>query len=203
MRSVLTHCSIPLPARMAAVSDLEQALDAYERRAWQEAYDALSACESLTAAQIDLLAESAHWLGRPDEAIGAYQRAYGLHLDAGAGGRPRSRRSCSRSTCGCRARLRRPTAGWPRAQRLLAGEDEGAEHGYPLYLQIAALMGSDLDAAARARAAHAGPRPPLRRRHAGRARRVLRRTGPDQAGARAGGLWRCSTRRCSRRSPTT
>src|SRR4029077_2710426 len=38
--------------------------------------------------------------------------------------------------------------GWQaRAMRLLATEDEGAEHGYPLYLEIAALMGSDLDAA--------------------------------------------------------
>ena len=68
---------------MAAVSDLEQALDAYERREWQEAYDALSACESLTAAQIDLLADSAHWVGRPDETIAAYQRAYELHLADG------------------------------------------------------------------------------------------------------------------------
>ena len=39
--------------------------------------------------------------------------------------------------------------GWlARAQRLLATEDEGAEHGYPLYLEIARLMGSDLEAAA-------------------------------------------------------
>ena len=61
----------------------ERALDAYERRAWQEAYDALSACESLTAAQIDLLADSADWVGRPDETIAAYQRAYELHLADG------------------------------------------------------------------------------------------------------------------------
>jgi DNA-binding CsgD family transcriptional regulator len=38
--------------------------------------------------------------------------------------------------------------GWmARAHRLLAGADEGAEHGYPLYLETAMLMGSDLDAA--------------------------------------------------------
>ena len=41
--------------------------------------------------------------------------------------------------------------GWlARAQRLLADEAEGAEHGYPLYLEIARLMGPDLDAATRA-----------------------------------------------------
>ena len=60
-------------------------LDAYERRDWQEAYDALSACASLTAAQIDLLADSAHWVGRPDETVAAYQRAYELHLADGNG----------------------------------------------------------------------------------------------------------------------
>src|SRR5829696_7907609 len=39
--------------------------------------------------------------------------------------------------------------GWlARAQRLLATETEGAEHGYPLYLGIARLMGTDLQAAA-------------------------------------------------------
>ena len=42
--------------------------------------------------------------------------------------------------------------GWQsRALRLLADAEEGAEHGYPLYLEVAALMGSDLDAAVRAR----------------------------------------------------
>ena len=41
--------------------------------------------------------------------------------------------------------------GWQaRALRLLADEDEGPEHGYPLYLEVAALMGSDLEAAGRA-----------------------------------------------------
>ncbi len=38
--------------------------------------------------------------------------------------------------------------GWlARAQRLLAEEAESAEHGYPLYLQTAGLMGRDLEAA--------------------------------------------------------
>ncbi len=72
---------------MASVQDLERGLAAYERRDWQEAYDVLSACESLTAGQIDLLADSAHWVGRPDETIAAYERAYELHLADGNGRR--------------------------------------------------------------------------------------------------------------------
>ena len=138
---------------MAAVSDLERALDAYERRAWQEAYDALSACESLTAAQIDLLADSAHWVGRPDETVAAYQRAYELHLADGDGRRAALLGVHDRDLPAARrARARRPTAGSRRALRLLADEDEGPEHGYPLYLEVAASMGSDLEAARAERA---------------------------------------------------
>ena len=126
---------------MAAVSDLQRALDAYERRAWQEAYDALSACESLTAAQIDLLADSAHWVGRPDETIAAYQRAYELHLADGDA----RRAALSAFMTAIFLRLQGEGAqadGWQsRALRLLADAEEGAEHGYPLYLEVAALMG--------------------------------------------------------------
>ena len=72
--------------------------------------------------------------------------------------------------------------------RLLATEDEGAEHGYPLYLEVAALMGSDLDAAGDWRAPDAGARTPLRRRHARRARHLLRGTRPGEAGPGPEGL---------------
>jgi DNA-binding NarL/FixJ family response regulator len=132
---------------MAGVPDLEAGLEAYERRAWQEAYDALSACESLSAAQIDLLADSAHWVGRPDETVVAYQRAYELHLADGNG----RRAALSAFMTAIFLRLRGDGAqadGWQaRALRLLADEDEGPEHGYPLYLEVAALMGRDLEAA--------------------------------------------------------
>jgi len=47
---------------MAGVQDHERALDAYRRREWQQAYDALSACDQLTASELDLLADSAHWI---------------------------------------------------------------------------------------------------------------------------------------------
>jgi ATP/maltotriose-dependent transcriptional regulator MalT len=130
-----------------SVSDLQRALDAFERRAWQEAYEAFSACDALTAAQIDLLAESAHWVGRPDEAVVAYQRAYELHLAEGSD----RRAALSAFMTAVFLRLRGDAAqadGWQsRAMRLLATADEGAEHGYPLYLETAGLMGHDLEAA--------------------------------------------------------
>jgi DNA-binding CsgD family transcriptional regulator len=121
---------------------------AFDRRDWRSAYDAFRASEELDADDHDVLAESAHWLGLPEEAIDAYTEAYRLHLEAGS---PR-RASVSAFMLAIHLRLRGDGAqadGWlARARRLLATEAEGAEHGYPLYLGIAQLMGSDLPAAA-------------------------------------------------------
>jgi len=129
------------------VQELERGLDAFRRRDWQEAYTALCSAESLTGSQLDLLAESAHWVGRPDESVDCYQHAYELHLADGDG----KRAALSAFMTAIFLRLRGDGAqadGWQsRAMRLLAVEDEGAEHGYPLYLETAALMGRDLDAA--------------------------------------------------------
>jgi DNA-binding CsgD family transcriptional regulator len=132
---------------MAGVQDLDPALDAYRRRVWQEAYDELSARDGLTASQLDVLADSAHWIGLPDETIDAYRRAYELHLADGEG----RRAALSAFMTAIFLRLRGESAqaeGWQsRAMRLLATTEEGAEHGYPLYLEVAGLMGRDLDAA--------------------------------------------------------
>lgn len=124
-----------------------RAHEAFQRRDWQAAYDAFLGLGALTADDHDALAESAHWLGLPDVAIDSYRQAYGLHVDAGS---PR-RAALSAFNLAIYLRLRGDGAqadGWlARAQRLLDAETEGAEHGYPLYLQIARLMGSDLEAA--------------------------------------------------------
>jgi DNA-binding CsgD family transcriptional regulator len=125
----------------------EQGVAAYRGREWQAAYDALSGCDGLSASELDMLADSAHWVGRPDETIDAYQRAYELHLADGEG----RRAALSAFMTAVFLRLRgesAPADGWQsRAMRILADESEGAEHGYPLYLEVAGLMGSDLDAA--------------------------------------------------------
>ncbi|HLM19421.1 MAG TPA: response regulator transcription factor [Acidimicrobiia bacterium] len=129
------------------MQDRERALEAYRSRRWQEAYDALCACEALVASDLDLLADSAHWVGLPDETIAAYQQAYERHL---ADGNAR-RAALSAFMTAIFLRLRGEGAmadGWQsRAIRLLAHTDEGAEHGYPLYLEVAGLMGTDLEAA--------------------------------------------------------
>ena len=132
---------------MHPVDPVERGVEAFARRDWPEAYEALRACDGLSAAQTDLLAEAAHWVGRPDEAVDAYQRAYELHLADGN----RRRAALSAFMTAVFLRLRgesAPADGWQsRAIRLLAEADEGAEHGYPLYLEVAALMGRDLEAA--------------------------------------------------------
>ena len=121
--------------------------EAFARRDWQGAFDGFSAATTLEADDLDAWAESAHWLGRAGEAIDAYNAAYKAHLDGGA---PR-RAALSAFMLAIYLRVTGDGAqadGWlSRAQRLLADETEGAEHGYPLYLHIAGLMGRDLDAA--------------------------------------------------------
>jgi DNA-binding CsgD family transcriptional regulator len=129
------------------VDRLERAREAFRRREWQEAYDSFRAAGDLGADDLDALGECAHWLGQADEVIDCYQRAYDQHVGAGA---PKPA-ALSAFMLAIYTRLRgrgSQADGWlSRAQRLLAGEDEGAEHGYPLYLETAALLGSDLDAA--------------------------------------------------------
>ncbi len=132
---------------MRPVDAAERGQAAFLRREWQEAYDALRAADDLAAAELDLLAEAAHWVGRPDEAVEAYQLAYERHVTDGAG----RRAALSAFMTAVFLRLRGEAAqadGWQsRAMRLLAEEEEGPEHGYPLYLETAALMGRDLAAA--------------------------------------------------------
>jgi DNA-binding CsgD family transcriptional regulator len=133
---------------MLSVDARVRAREAFDRRDWRSAYLAFRACDELGADDHDALAESAHWLGLPDEVIDSYTQAYRLHLEAGSG----RRASLSAFMLAIYLRLRGEGAqadGWlARAERLLATETESAEHGYLLYLAIARLMGSDLEAAA-------------------------------------------------------
>ncbi|HET6392965.1 MAG TPA: LuxR C-terminal-related transcriptional regulator [Blastococcus sp.] len=69
---------------MGVVDDLAQAREAYERRDWMAAYDALSAADqaALDGEDFVRLAVSADLLGRRNDCVQALQRAYRLHLDA-------------------------------------------------------------------------------------------------------------------------
>lgn len=124
------------------------AREAFARRDWAAAFDAYSACPDLGGDDLDALAEAAHWLGRPDDAIAGHTAAYERHLADGAP----SRAALSAFMLAIWLRLRGDGAqaeGWlARSQRLLADAEEGPEHGYPLYLRVAAMMGQDLEGAA-------------------------------------------------------
>jgi DNA-binding CsgD family transcriptional regulator len=129
------------------VDGRSRARDAFARRDWQAAYEGFRAAADLGAEDHDALAESAHWLGRPSEVVDSYREAHRLHLAAGA------RRRAALSAFNLAVYLRlggdgaQADAWQARALRLLESEDEGPEHGYPLYLETARLMGVDLDAA--------------------------------------------------------
>src|SRR5262245_43494931 len=98
----------------------QTAYEAFGRRDWQAAYDSFLACDTLDADDLDAFAESAHWLGRPDEVIPSYNEAYGLHLEHGEN----RRAALSAFMLAIYLRLRGDGAqadGWQaRAQRLLA-----------------------------------------------------------------------------------
>jgi DNA-binding NarL/FixJ family response regulator len=72
---------VPAPA-----DELARGRAAYARRAWREAYDALSLADAaapLDAAALELLATSAYMTGRDDEHAGVLGRAHRTHLAAG------------------------------------------------------------------------------------------------------------------------
>src|SRR5690242_13276357 len=82
-----------------------------------------------------------------EESIGRYTEAYRQHLDESntcGAGRTAFLLAIHTRLVGEAAQ----SAGWlSRSQRILEGVAECAEQGYVLYLRIAGLMGSDLDAA--------------------------------------------------------
>lgn len=132
---------------MTHVENRERARQAFAARDWRAAYDAFKACEVLDADDRDALGESAHWLGIVEDVVPNYTEAHRLHLE---NGQPR-RASLSAFIAALYLRCMGEGAqadGWlARANRLLADSDDGPEHGYPLYLETARLMGVDLDAA--------------------------------------------------------
>ena len=126
---------------------LKEARAAFARRDWQVAYDGFAAAEHLEPEDLTAHAECAHWIGRGAEVVDLYQAAHRAHLEAGE----HRRAGYAAFMVSIHLRLRgdgAPADGWlARAARVLADQPEGAEHGYPLYLETARLMGVDLDEA--------------------------------------------------------
>jgi class 3 adenylate cyclase len=113
--------------------DLETGREAAARRAWTNAYDALSASdavEGLEPMDLELLAKSAWWTGRPAESIDARERAYALYIERGDVQRAAFtaltlRRELITKGEGSLA------GGWlKRAEKLLEGEPESIAQGY-------------------------------------------------------------------------
>jgi len=73
--------------RRVAGDTLQQARAAYDRNAWQEAYDlfaAAAATGGLTAGEdFERLAEAAFWTGRVEAHVAAWERAHAAASDAG------------------------------------------------------------------------------------------------------------------------
>jgi tetratricopeptide (TPR) repeat protein len=72
---------------MSHVHDsLEAGREAAARFAWREAFDLLSAADSdgtLTATDVDMLAQAAWWTGRLEEALALRERAYAAYMREG------------------------------------------------------------------------------------------------------------------------
>lgn len=130
---------------------LEGGREAVRRRAWPEAYEALVAANragELDPADLELLAKTAWWVGRPSEAIEAFERAYAKYIEIDD--RPRAafvaltlRRANVAKLAGSIAK------GWlTRAEKLLENEPESAVHGYLAFAHGSAPWGlGELDEA--------------------------------------------------------
>lgn len=114
------------------------ARNAFERHAWQEAYDLLreaDASASLGPDELEMLGQAAWWCGTLDDCISARERAYAAHLDAG-----NPRRAAFVALLLVRDHNNRVAPavaqGWfRRAERLLADQPESAEHGHLEYMR--------------------------------------------------------------------
>jgi ATP/maltotriose-dependent transcriptional regulator MalT len=119
-----------------ASQELERGRTSFERRAWLDAYTALSEAdrlEPLSAADLDLLATSASLLGRMDDYLAVLERAHLAHLERGDNLAAARAAGWLGMTLAIRGELG-PASGWfGRAQRLVEREGrECAEQGWLL-----------------------------------------------------------------------
>ncbi len=75
---------------MHATDTVTRGRESYDRRAWRDAYDELSAADELTpleAADLERLAMAAYLIGRDEAAVSGLERAHHAFLDQGDAGR--------------------------------------------------------------------------------------------------------------------
>ena len=87
---------------MGVVDELVRARAEFERGEWAAALDRWSSLEldGLTAADLESAGSAAQLLGRPDDAVDRYQRAFEAYLAADDSREPSGARSTSRWCCG-------------------------------------------------------------------------------------------------------
>jgi len=112
---------------------LEAGREAYERRAWPEAYRLLMEADGvggLDPEDLEALAKSAWWIGLATESIAAFERAYGLHLERGNRSMAAMMALTLRREYGAKMAGSVAKAWLHRAEHLLEGEPEAVAHGY-------------------------------------------------------------------------
>ncbi len=112
---------------------LARARAAVGRSAWTEAYELLSELdrsEGLSAADLADLARTCHWTGRMNECLGAWERAYGMYVEAGE--TRKAGAAAIELVRWHRHKLAPAVAtGWlRRAERLLADDPDCVEYGF-------------------------------------------------------------------------
>lgn len=153
--------------------------EAFERRAWQEAYALLSEADAeggLAPEDLEVLAEAGIWSGHLEAYVRSWERAYAAYLEQG--NRLRAGFVAVILAHEYENRLQAAiAAGWlSRAVRLLDEEPEAAEHGYlELQRSLMAWKKQDFDAALE----HAERAEEIGRKHGSRALevRALQRRG--------------------------
>jgi class 3 adenylate cyclase len=130
---------------------LEAGREAARKHAWRDAYDLLQKADAdrlLGAEDLERLAEAAWWTGHLEQAIDLRERAYAAYTEAGE---PRRAALLALALSGDHANKAAfsVASGWlSRADRLLADEPEGVEHGHlALTHGIAASYMGQLDQA--------------------------------------------------------
>ncbi len=130
------------------VEAVEAGHAAVVQRDWAAARDHFQAAAAVARDELAgddhyALAEALFWVGEIDAALTAYEDAYRAYV---------AESRCRRAAMAAMFLAARSSergegvigSGWmSRAQRLLRNEEEGAEHGYPLYYDVFAALGRD------------------------------------------------------------
>ena len=129
---------------------LQTGRDAFQRHAWNEAYESLASVDKeapLGGSDLEALGEAAWWCGRLDECINYHERAHAAYLGDGI-----PERAAYMALLLVRhhfGKLNPSVAmGWfNQAERLLKDIPDCVENGYLAQMMVSTLTESDLDAA--------------------------------------------------------